>query len=275
MHLEPWQWSLALVCAFLNGVAKTGVPGLGILPVVMMFWVIPDARLASGAVLPMLCLADLFAVRFYHHHAQWHQIARLSPWVGVGLFCGCLTMWLIPDDHVLNRLMGIVILTMIFLQGIRQWRGDQALTPRWWLAAFFGVVAGFSTTVANAAGPVMSLYLLSMALPKNQFMGTGAWFFCIINMVKIPLFFIPDQHGQSRITVDTLWLDILIAPAVVVGAFIGRRIFTHFKQKTFIWVVVCLAGMGTLKLLFFAPHTVVTDHPSVMPSTSEQATPLR
>lgn len=249
MHLEPWQWALAVACAFLNGLAKTGVPGLGILPVVLMLWVIPDGRLSGGAVLPMLCLADLFAVRFYRHHAQWDQILRLSPWIGVGLLAGCLTLWRVPHDNLLNQLMGGVILTMITIQGVRLLRKDGPVPQRWWLAAGFGIVAGFATTVANAAGPVMSLYLLSMALPKDRFMGTGAWLFCIINLVKIPLFLIPDQHGQTRITADTLLLDLWVAPAIIIGALVGRQVFTRLPQKAFAWIVLVLAGLGTVKML--------------------------
>jgi uncharacterized protein len=249
MHLLPWQWALAAACAFLNGLGKTGVPGLGILPVVLMLWVIPDGRLSGGAVLPMLCLGDLFAVRWYRHHARWDQIARLSPWVAVGLGAGAATLWLMPNGALLDRLMGALLLAMVMLQAVRLYRGDPAVQPRWMLAAFFGIVAGFATTVANAAGPVMSLYLLSMGLAKDQFMGTGAWFFLIINLVKVPIFLLPDQHGQARITADTLMLDVWLAPLVIAGAVAGRSVFTRLKQKAFAWTVLVLAGLGTLKMV--------------------------
>lgn len=269
MHLEPWQWALAAVCAFLNGLAKTGIPGLGILPVVLMLWVIPDGRLSGGAVLPMLCLADLFAVRYYRHHARWDQIARLSPWVGVGLVAGSLTLWLMPAGDLLDRLMGGLLLAMITLQGVRLYRGDPPIPHRWFLAAFFGIVAGFATTVANAAGPVMSLYLLSMGLAKDQFMGTGAWFFLIINLVKVPLFLIPDQAGHGRITADTLLLDLWVAPLIVAGALVGRAVFARLKQQAFAWMVLILAGLGTIRLVLPGAH------PAPVPPPGQQETAPR
>jgi hypothetical protein len=214
-----------------------------------MLWVIPDGRLSGGAVLPMLCLADLFAVRFYRHHARWDQIARLSPWVAIGLVAGTATLWLMPSGGLLDRLMGALLLAMIVLQAVRLYRGDPPIHHHWLLAAFFGITAGFATTVANAAGPVMSLYLLSMGLAKDQFMGTGAWFFLIINLVKVPLFLLPDQQGQARITADTLMLDVWLAPLVILGAVAGRAVFARLKQQAFAWTVLILAGVGTFKLL--------------------------
>jgi uncharacterized membrane protein YfcA len=262
MHLEPWQWALAALCAVLNGMAKTGIPGLGILPVVLMLWVIPDSRLSGGAVLPMLCLADLFAVRWYRHHARWDRIVRLSPWVGAGLVLGCATLWWVPSGDLLDRLMGGLILVMVALQGVRLWRGDPPIPHRWWLAACFGITAGFATTVANAAGPVMSLYLLSMGLGKDQFMGTGAWFFLIINLVKVPLFLIPDQQGQARITADTLLLDLWVAPLVIVGALVGRLVFARLRQQAFAWLVLILAGLGCLKLVLPAARPAEPPSPA-------------
>jgi uncharacterized membrane protein YfcA len=250
LRMAVWQWALAAVSAVLIGVSKTGVPGLGILPVVMMLWVIPDGRLSGGAVLPLLCLADLFAVRFYRHHARWDQLARLSPYVGAGLVLGVGALRLTSGTEVLDRLMGALLLIMVALQAQRLWRGDPAVPHRWWLAALFGVTAGFATTVANAAGPVMSLYLLSMDLPQTQFLGTTAWFFLVINLVKVPLFLIPDAHGQTRITLETLRLNLWLAPLVIAGALAGRVLVQRINQRVFAWLVLILAAAGTLKLIW-------------------------
>lgn len=270
MHLEPWQWALAALCAFLNGVAKTGIPGLGTLVVVLMLWVIPDGRLSGGAVLPLLCIGDLFAVYWYRHHARWDQIARLSPWIGVGLALGCTALWFMPAGDLLDRLMGGLLLAMITLQGVRLWRGEPPLPQSWLLAACFGIAAGFATTVANAAGPVMSLYLLSMGLAKDQFMGTGAWLFLVVNLIKVPLFLIPDQHGQARITMDTLMLDLWVAPLIVVGALVGRMVFLRLQQHFFVWIVLILAGLGSIKLVL--PGQTATGH---APSEPQQHAPGR
>jgi uncharacterized membrane protein YfcA len=268
MILEPWQWALAVVCAVLNGVAKCGVPGLGIFAVVLMLYVIPNGRLSAGAVLPMLCVADVFAVLFFHRHAHWAQIARLSPWVGAGLGLGAAVLYYVSDD-VITPLMGGVILIMLALHALRMRAGAPAVAHRWWTAAVFGILAGGATTIANAAGPVMSLYLLSMALPKEEFMGTSAWFYFIINLVKLPIFLLPDQSGQARITADTLLLDAWMVPAIIVGALVGRRIFTQVPQRAFEWLVLVLSFLGAVKLLIPVPMTA----PAAPPAPAMQSAP--
>ncbi len=247
MHLDPWQWTLAALCAGLTGLAKTGVPGLGILVVPLMLFAVSDPALSTGTALVLLCAADLFAVFYYRRSAQWPRLLQLSPWVGAGLGLGMLALhafnaWHL-DEVLLTRLIAAIVLAMIVLHLLRR-RVAAVERPRsWWVAACFGVIAGFATTLANAAGPVMNLYLLSMALPKEEFMGTGAWFFCIINLVKVPLFV-----AQDRITPATLAVDAWLLPAIVLGALLGRRIFKRVPQQSFETMVLVLASVATVAL---------------------------
>jgi uncharacterized membrane protein YfcA len=254
MILEPWQWALAFLCATMNGVAKTGVPGLGILVVPLMLLVITDPRMSPGVVLPLLCLADLFAVLYYRRHAQWDRVIKLVPWVAVGLCCGMAGLWAVDrfgiGDDLLTKVIGVIVLTMIVLQILRKRAGEVAYTQASPLkAAAFGIATGFATYIANAAGPVMNLYLLSMALPKSEFMGTGAWFFFIINLVKVPQFAL-----QGRITGDTLWLDLCLAPAVIAGALLGRWLFSRIPQALFEKIIVVLALLATVTLFLPRHH---------------------
>ncbi len=247
MTLDPWQWTLAALCALLTGVAKTGVPGLGILVVPLMLFAVADPKQSTGAALVLMCAADLFAVFFYRRSAQWPRLLQLFPWVGAGLCLGVLALHLFAlyrcDEILLTRLIAVIVLVMIVLHLLRRRLALERLPRGWGAAAAFGVVAGFATTLANAAGPVMNLYLLSMALPKEEFMGTGAWFFCIINLAKVPLF-----AFQERITGATLALDAVLLPGVVLGALLGRRLFAHVPQQLFETIVLALATVATVAL---------------------------
>lgn len=245
MTLELWQWAVALACAVLIGTAKTGVPGLGILVVPVMVWVIGDSLLATGTLLPLLCAADVFAVWYYRRHASAWALWRLFPWVIVGGAAG----WLVMDRleaATYGFMIGAILLAMVAIHVFRKRVPDQAITPSLARAAFFGLLAGFSTMTANAAGPVMNVYLLSMALPKDQFMGTGAWYFLIINLAKVPAYLLLDP---PIITPTTLLIDLVVLPGILVGAFWGRWIYERLPQRAFEWTVLTLTAVGGVMLM--------------------------
>jgi hypothetical protein len=110
-------------------------------------------------------------------------------------------------------------------------------------AASYGVAAGFATTVANAAGPVMNLYLLSKRLPKEEFVATGAWFFFIVNLSKVPIY-----AWYELFSVRSLTFNALMVPAVTAGALTGRWIIHHIPQRVFEAIVIVLTAVSTLLL---------------------------
>jgi uncharacterized protein len=239
--LEPWQWLLGALCAWCVGVAKTGVPGLGIFAVPLMALTVGDARHSAGWLLPLLCAADVFAVSYYRRHAQTTRLASLAPWVAAGMVGGALA--LAGPEPLLKRLIGVIVLAMIVLNVAR--RRTAAPPPDTRLAvAGYGVSAGFATTVANAAGPIMNLYMLAKHLSKEELIGTGAWFFLVVNFSKLPVY---AWHGL--IDARSLLVDAVLAPAVIAGAFSGRALFARIPQKTFEWVVLGLTAVSALMLL--------------------------
>ena len=181
-QLMWWQWLLGAACAFNIGVAKTGVPGLGILVVPVMVLAIGDAKHSAGWLLPILCTADLFALYFWRKHAEVNRLFSLAPWVIAGMAAGAAALSL--PERTLRPMVAVIVLSMVAAHIWRRARADSMPAA----GAPYGVAAGFATTVANAAGPVMNLYLLSKKLPKEEFIATGAWFFFIINLAKVPIY---------------------------------------------------------------------------------------
>jgi uncharacterized membrane protein YfcA len=248
MHFEPWQWAMMAVGAMLAGFSKTGIPGLGILFVGIFVNVLP-VRQATGVVLPMLIMGDLFAVALYRRHAQWGQVWRLMPATVVGVILGWFVLTRLNDTQM-ARLVGLILVLMLV---VHLWRKARAGTeaevvghaPRWF-SVLTGLLAGFATQVANAAGPVMSLYLLAMRLPKLEFLGTGAVFFMLINWFKVPFMVQLDMINR-----DTLWLNLWLAPAVIAGALLGRAILPRINQKAFESLALALTALAIIKLLFF------------------------
>jgi uncharacterized membrane protein YfcA len=243
--LSPIAWALGALCAFCVGVAKTGVPGLGIFVVPLMALAVGDARQSAGWLLPLLCAADVFAVVYYRRHAQTARLASLAPWVLVGMIAGAMA--LAGPEPVLRRVVGAIVLAMIAVYLLRYTavRTLPAAAPdSRRAAAAYGVTAGFATTVANAAGPVMNLYLLAKRLPKEELIGTGAWFFLVINFSKLPVYAV--HHLMSG---RSLTFDLLLLPLVVAGAFSGRAIFTRLPQRAFERVVLGLTIVSAVLLL--------------------------
>src|SRR5258708_6442745 len=248
MHFEPWQRVMMAVVAVSAGIFKNGIPGKGILFVAIFVNVLP-VRQATGVVLPMLVLGDLFAVALYRRHAQWGHLWRLLPATVAGVVLGWFVLRSLNDGQT-TRLVGGIMLIML---AVHLWRKARAgaeaeavgHAPRWF-SALTGLLAGFATQVANAAGPVMSLYLLSMRLPKLEFLGTGAVFFLLINWFKVPFMV---QLGM--INRETLLLNLWLAPAVIAGALVGRSVLPRIDQKAFETVALVLTAFAVLKLLLF------------------------
>jgi len=237
-HLAPWQWLLGIFSAFMIGVAKTGAPGVGTMIAPLMVLTVGDARLAAAWTLPVLSTADVFAVAYWRRQAEARQLFSLIPWVLAGIAGGALALSL--DEHVIRRIIGVIIVGMVAVYLWRRWRpgSEAAGNP-----AFYGICTGFATTVANAAGPVMNLYLLSRKLPKEKFVATGAWFFFAVNLLKSPVY--AWYHLYSR---ASLAFDLLMVPAVLAGALAGRWLIRHMPQSVFEVLVIVLTGISCLFL---------------------------
>jgi len=226
------------MCAVFVGIAKTGVPGLAILVVPLMVFVAGDARQSAGWLLPILCTADVFALYYWRRHAEGRRLFSLAPWVLVGVGMGAAALGL--NERVLRVTVGVVVLLML---GVFLWQRLKKGVTLPAHAAPYGVTAGFATTVANAAGPVMNLYLLGKRLPKEEFLATGAWFFFIINLTKVPIYL---AHGL--ISPRSLAFDAALVPAVLAGAMIGRRVIEHIPHLVFELLVVGMTVVATLLL---------------------------
>jgi uncharacterized membrane protein YfcA len=227
------------------GIAKTGIPGIGILVVPLMAMVLP-ARKSTGILLGILILADLFAIFYHRRNARWRHVIRLLPAAFAGIVVGYLMMSQISDRQ-LKPIIGAIVVVML---GINYWRtrtkGQDAPIPaQWWFAVGLGFIAGVTTMMANAAGPVMIIYLLAMRLPKIEFVGTGAWFFFVVNWLKVPL-----SASLDLMTVESVKLDLMMLPFIAAGAAAGIFFLKRIPQKAFSTIVQILAVAAAIKLLF-------------------------
>jgi len=246
MNLSSWQWTLLALGALVTGLSKTGIAGLGVLSVALFANALP-ARASTGALLPLLLCADVFGVAFFRKHASWPHLFKLFPWVIIGVVGGYFALDKISNAQV-RRLIGGIILAMVALHVWRQRQADRiaaGIPHTWWFGAIMGMLAGFNTMVANAAGPVTVLYFLALGLPKLVFIGTGAWFYMLVNAFKVPF-----SIRLGLINAQSLLLDAALLIPMIPGALLGPVILKQLNQRAFENMALVLTVIAAVRLLF-------------------------
>jgi uncharacterized protein len=240
----------AALGALMVGVSKAGIPGLSILSIALFNHVFASAKQASGLILPLLIFGDFVAVFSYRKHTQWRYLWRLFPWTAAGVVLGYFTLGRISDQAA-RILVGWIIIALAALSLWRRYAASAAAPDdeqkpayHWSLGAAIGVTAGFITLIANAAGPLMAIYLIAMRLPKMEYVGTAAVFFMLLNLFKVP--FMVDL---GLITTQSFGFNLALAPAVVLGALAGRWLLKHLNQNLFELSVLLLSAIGGILLV--------------------------
>jgi hypothetical protein len=206
-------------------------------------------------MLPMLIFGDCFAVTWYRRHAKWDKLVGLLPWVVVGMGLGAAALWLMGksrgEKDLLSLLIGVLVLVMVTLHLLQQRLGNHLTPTSAPAVASTGAAAGFATTVSNAAGPIMTIYLLAYKLSKHQFIGTIAWYFFVINLSKMPLYFALSALNPRKpiITLQSLAFVAMISPAILAGALLGKWLLPRISQRAFDSVVLALAAISALHLI--------------------------
>ncbi len=281
-ELTAIAWVLLGISAVLVGISKTALPGANTISIAIFAALLP-ARESTGALLLLLIVADAFAIWTYRKHADWAVLRRLVPTVLAGLVLGAVFLAL-ADDAEVRRVIGVILLLVIGITIWRRQAerrrdvraaheaaareadaheaagADRTTAPgsqpsshapvagraaQHVQAGIYGTLGGFTTMVANAAGPVMSMYFLASKFSVKTFLGTAAWFFAVVNLVKLPF-----SVGIGLITVPTLLMDLVLVPTVVLGAFVGRWLVARMNQALFERLVIALTIVGAGYLLF-------------------------
>lgn len=244
--LSVLAWAALVVGAAVIGLSKAALPGAATLAVALFAAVLP-AKQSTGTILLLLIVGDVFALWAYRRHADLRTLLRLAPAVIVGLVGGAVFLAFASDAWV-RRMIAVILLAVVAVTLIRR-----AITPvqeparhaHRVAAAVYGSLGGFTTMVANAAGPVMSMYFLAGRFPVKAFLGTTAWFFAVVNVTKLPF-----SIGLGLITLPGVAVDLVLIPVVVGAAFFGRWIAGRISQKLFDRLVIALTVVGAVYLLF-------------------------
>ena len=242
-------WFLSLFCAFSIGFSKNGVSGISILIIPLMAMIFP-AKESTGILLPLLVVGDCIALWSFRNEGEWKHIVRALPWALIGIAAGWVAM-LLPQfsGHLFRRFIGLIVVFVLILGEWLAWkRTENGSNLRFshssLFIASFGILGGFATMTANAAGPVFAIYLLALQLPKENFIGSTARIFLVLNLIKIPF-----SAQLGLINSDTLIFNITVLPMLAFGAYLGFKTVKIIPQKAFNYMVKTLAFLAAIKLI--------------------------
>lgn len=235
---------LLVAAAILIGFSKTGILGAS-LPAVAMITYTFDAKVASGFMLTLLIIADIPAVLKYGRFGKPKDMLRLLPPALLGIILGAIVGdWL--DEGQFKLLMGLMVLVCLLLILYGQIFKKEIKAPDNKLFhIIIGVLSGFSSMVGNAAGPIFSLYLISMSFDRNKFIGTAAWFFFTVNLIKLPF----HIFMWGTITGTSFKYTLAMVPFILLGAIVGIYLIKRIKEKYFQMAVSFMTALAALYLM--------------------------
>jgi uncharacterized membrane protein YfcA len=238
------QWVFMVLAAFIIGFSKAGIKGLDVLNVLLMA-VVFGGKASTGVILPLLCFADILAVIIYKRHVEWKYFWKLIPSMVVGVLCG---VWFGKgiDEQLFKRVISIIIVLTVVIMVYSERSKNTSFPTKVWFSTGMGLLAGFVTMMGNLAGAISNIYFLALKLDKNTFIGTAAWIFLVINFFKLPFQII----FWDNINTQTLLLDLIVLPALMIGFYIGLKLVDKVNDAHFRKLVMAITFLGALLILF-------------------------
>ncbi len=238
--LTPIEWFLVLLASFVLGLGKSGIKGFGVLIVLMMAFVF-EAKPSTGIIMPLLLVGDLFAIFYYRKHVMWKHLKRLLPGVVLGVLVG---VWVgnTLDERLFAKLMAFIILIGL---GVMLWWNNKS--PKIQIfGPSMGLFVGFTSMIGNLAGPFSNIYLLVMKLPKNNFIGTAAWLYFVVNWFKVPF----HVFIWETITTESLKISLFLIPAVLAGLLAGVYLVKGINDQNYRRFILIMTALGAAILFF-------------------------
>lgn len=238
------NWLLITLGAFIIGLSKAGVKGIDMMNVTIMT-IVFGGKASTGVVLPLLCFADIMAVKYYHRHAQWNHFWKLLPWMAAGILIG---VWVGKDlnEVYFRKVMAAIIIFTVVIMLLMEINKNITIPTNTFFAAFMGLISGFTTMLGNLAGAFSNIYFLATQMLKNDFIGTAAWIFLIINLLKLPF----QVIFWKNITAASLRIDLLLLPALLFGFWAGLKLVARIKDDNYRKVVIVLTLVGAVFIFF-------------------------
>jgi len=237
------MWLVAFLAIIILGISKSGVKGISIIMITMLVYVY-GGKHSSGVLMPMLIAADILAITYYRKHVKWEYLIKLMPAIVVGVLIGTLIGKDLNEFWFKNAMIGIILVSVAILW---YWEKNppKEVPDNWIFSSVLGLAAGITTMIGHLAGPFANIYFLSMRMPKNEFIGTAAWLFFIINLIKLPL----HIFVWSSVNMSSIQQSISLVPALLLGFLLGINLVKRIKDRNYRQMIIVLTGIAALILL--------------------------
>lgn len=243
-NFTVFQWGLAFLAAFLVGISKAGLKGIAIIIVTLMAYLF-EAKASTGIVLGMFISGDILAVNYYKRDVNWKLLFRLMPFMVVGVLIGA---WVGKelDEKTFRTGMAVIILLSVGMMFWLEKRKSNYVPDNLVFAGIMGLSAGFTTMIGNLAGAFSNLFFIAMKSPKNEFIGTAAWLFFIINLFKVPI----HIYSWETINWDSFKFNLILFPVILLGFIVGAKGISYVKDDQYRKLILIMTAIGALLILF-------------------------
>ncbi len=245
LHTDWTTWWLTILCALVAGLSKSGLKGFAMINIPILAYLY-GGMASVGILLPFLIFGDTFAVIYYRRAAEWKYIKKLLPYAIIGIIGAVFVGKYVNDDQFRTTIAIAILICLAILVYRDLMGGSIDIMDKRWFSSSLGLSGGFATMIGNAAGPIFNLYLMSMRLPKETFIGTGAYFYLLLNVLKIPI----HVFYWKSITLETFQLNLVCLPVLIIGAFIGKWIVKLIPEKAYRIFVMGVITISAIMLFF-------------------------
>jgi len=236
---------LITVCAagLLVGTSKAGLKGVNIVVVALLVQVY-DAKEQTGILLPLLIFGDVLAVTYYRRHTKWIYLAKLLPAMIIGVILAAILGDRL-DAGAFKIWLGIIVLVSAVILFWREMRSTNDFPQGLWFAGSLGVAGGFASMIGNLAGAFANMFFLATRMPKNEIIGTSAWLFFILNLVKVPF----HIWSWETINMNSLQSSLIILPSLLIGFWVGLKIVGLINEKVYRYILFAATAIGAILIL--------------------------
>jgi len=238
------NYTIAFIAALILGMSKSGLKGMGIVIVTLMA-LVHGAKASTGILLPLLIFADILAVTYYNRHAKWNYLLKFLPWMLAGVLLGVFVGKDMPED-IFRKGMAIIILISVCIMFIWERYDVKDFPNKLWFVGTMGISAGFTTMIGNLAGAFSNIFFMATRIPKNEFIGTAAWLFFIVNLVKLPF----HIFSWRTVNAQSIYTSLYLIPAVILGFVLGVKLVGLFKEQQYRKFILIMTAVGGLVILF-------------------------